>query len=234
MESEKGEIVRQEQLASIGRLLDGYASGMDNHLAAIRESVLQLHNRLQQATEATDKERKQFTDILMTVERQVDILSTKIRHLERFAVRMGSAFSKFDPGEVVEEVLSFSTRLARVRQVSLKPEITGTLPSLYNDPFTIHFLLVILIDDMVECVGCGGEVILRASPMENAILIEVEGRITTGATAKHPEDKNPHWFIGQQIVPDLGGRLETVNIESNVKRSSLFFPLQVSSVPPNA
>ena len=226
--------MRQEQLASIGRLLDGYTSGMDKHLAAIRESVLQLGHRLQQATEATDKERKQFTDILATVERQVDILEMKTRHLKRFAVRMGSAFSTFDPGEVVEEVLSFLTRLARVREVSLKPEIAATLPSLYNDPSRIHFLLVILIDDMVECVGCGGEVILRASPVENAVLFEVEGRTAAGATARPRENNNPHWFVGQQIVPDLGGRLETINIEYNVKRSSLFFPLEPSSAPPNA
>jgi hypothetical protein len=234
MESEKGEIVRQEQLAFIGQLLDGYASAMKNHLAAIKESVISLGDRLQQATEATEEERKRYTDILATVERQVGILDEKSQYLDRFAARMGSAFSTFDPGEIVEEVLSFSTRLARVHEVSLKPEVAETVPSLYNDPATIYFLLVVLIDDMVERVGSGGEVILRASPGENAVLFEVEGRGATKAAALSPGEKTPHWSIGQQIVFDLGGRFETTDVESGVKRSSLLFSLEQSSAPPNA
>jgi hypothetical protein len=234
MESEKGEMVRREQLAFIGHFLDGYVSGMDNQLAAIRKSLVWLGDRLKQATEATDEERKRFTDILATIERQVDILDKKSQYLVRFAARMGSAFSTFNPGEVVEEVLSFSTRLARVREVSLKPEVAKPLPGLYNDPSSIHFLLVILIDDMVERVGSGGEVILRASPADNAILIEVEGHPAAGATARPSGEKSPHWSIGQQIVPDLGGRLETTDIQSGVQRSSLFFPLRQSSAPSNA
>ncbi len=234
IESEKGEIVRQKQLAFIGQVLDVYTSSMENHLAAIRESVRWLGDCLQQAAEATKKEREQFTDILSTVERQVEILDKKRQHVNRFAARMGSAFSTFDPGEVVEEALSFSIRLARVREVSLKPEVADALPSLYNDPARIHFLLLTLIDDMVERVGSGGEIILRASPVENAVLIEVEGHGAAGATARPSGEENPHWSIGLQIVPDLGGRLETTEIGSDVKRSSLFLPLEQSPAPPNA
>jgi C4-dicarboxylate-specific signal transduction histidine kinase len=234
MESEKGEIVRQKQLAFIGQLLDGYTSGMKSQLASIRESVVRLIDRLQEAAQATEEERKQFNDILATVERQVGILDEKSQHLDRFAGRMGSAFSTFAPGEVVDEVLSFSTRLARVREVSLKPEVAETLPGLYNDPTRIHFLLVILIDDMVERVGSGGEVILRASPVENAVLIEVEGHTATGATPQPTGGKNPHWSIVEQIVPDLGGRLETTDMDSDVKRSSLFLPLEQSDSTPYA
>jgi hypothetical protein len=229
MESENGEIVRQKQLAFIGQLVDRYASGMDNHLAAIRESVVWLGDHLQQATEATDKERKQFTDILATVERQIDILNRKNQHLSRFAQRTGAAFGTFNPGEVVEEVLSFSTRLARVREVSLKPEIADTLPDVSNDPSSIHFLLVILVDDMVERVGRGGEVILRASPAENAVVIDVEGHRTAGVAVQSSRARNPLWSVGQQVVPDLGVRLETTDIKSNVQRSSLFLPLDRSS-----
>lgn len=232
MESEKEEIVRQAQLAFIGQLLHGYTLSMEDHLAAIRESVRWLGDCLQQAAEATKEEREQFTDILSTVERQVEILDKKSRHVDRFAARMGSACSTFDPGEVVEEALSFSTRLARVREVSLKPEVGEALPSIYSDPAKIHFVVVTLIDDMVERVGTGGEVILRALPVENAVLIEVEGHAATEATARPSVEKNPHWSIGEQTVSDLGGRLETTQTGNLVKRSSLFLPLEQSSAPP--
>ncbi|MBW1742000.1 MAG: HAMP domain-containing histidine kinase [Deltaproteobacteria bacterium] len=233
MESEKGEIVRQKQLALIGQVLDVYTSSMENHLAAIRESVRWLGDCLQQAAEATKEEREQFTGILSTIERQVGILDRKSQHVDRFAARMDSAFSAFDPGEVVEEVLSFSTRLARVREVSLKPEVAEALPSLYSDPARIHFLLLTLIDDMVERVGSGGEIILRASPVENTVLIEIEGHGATGATDRPSGEGNPHWSIGQQIVADLGGRFETTKIGSDVKRSSLFLPLEQSPASPD-
>jgi hypothetical protein len=147
---------------------------------------------------------------------------------------MDTPFSTFDPGEVVEEVLSFSTRLAHVQEVSLKPEVAESLPSLYNDPVKIHFLVLILINDMLQRVGRGGEIILRAVPTKNMVLIEVEGHGVTQAVASPPEEQKPHWFIGQQVVPDLGGRLETTEIGTDVKRSSLFLPVKQAPVPPNA
>lgn len=234
MESDNEEMLRQRQLAFVGKVLAGFTCSMEDHLAHIQESAGWLGDRLQQAAGATEEERDRFTHILSTIERQLKVLVQKSQHLHQFARRMDTPFSTFDPGEVVEEVLSFSTRLAHVREVALKPEVAESLPSLYNDPVKIHFLVLILINDMLQRVGRGGEIILRAVPIKNLVLIEVEGHGVTEAVAPPPEEQKPHWFIGQQVVPDLGGRLETTEIGSDVKRSSLFLPVKQAPVPPNA
>jgi len=226
MEPNKEENVRQKQLAFVGKVLAGFTSGIEDHLATIRASVDWLGDCLQQAAGEGEEERGEFENILSTVEGHVNILVQKSQHLDRFAQRMGTAFSTFDPREVIEEIVAFSTRLARVRGISLKPEVAAALPTFYNDPVRIHFLVLVLINDMMERVGRGGEIILRAVPGENGVRIEVEGHGGTEVMAPSPEEENPHWFIGQQVVTDLGARLKTTTIGSDTKRSSLFLPVK--------
>jgi signal transduction histidine kinase len=231
MEADKAEMLRQRQLAFVGKQLAGFSFGMEGHLATIRKSADCLGDCLQQAAGATVEERDRFAQILSTIQKQIKILVTKSQHLFRFAQRMDTALSTFDPGELVEEVLAFSSRLARVREVTLRPEVAEILPSLYNDPMRIHFLVLVLMNDMLERVGSGGEVILRATPAENGVLIEVEGQGIKETGARSPEGEHSHWLIGQQVVAGLGGRLETTGIGSDRKRSSLFLPTTLQPGP---
>jgi hypothetical protein len=224
---DKKEVLRQRQLAFVGKMLDGYTQRIPEYLATIQESTGSLDDFLGQASQVTDEDREKFVTILSTIERQVKKLERKSQHLGRFAKRMGTALSTFDPGEVVEEAVSFSTRSAHVQEVTLTPEVAQGLPSLYGDPVRIHFLVSMLIDDMLERVGRGGKIILRTGALEKGVLIEVEGYGTSEALAS-AEKGNPCWSIGQQVVADFGGRLQTTAIQDDRRRSSLFLPMELT------
>jgi len=227
MGPDKEEVLRQRQLAFVGKMLDGYTHSIPEYLATIQESTGSLGDLLGQASQVTEEDREKFVTILSTIERQVKKLEGKSQHLGRFAKRMGTAFAAFDPAEVVEEAVSFSNRSARIREVSLIPEVAEGLPSLYGDPARIHFLVWILIDDMLEQVGRGGKIILRAGALEKGVLIEVEGYGTAEALTS-AEKENPYWSIGQQAVADLGGYLRTTEIQGDRRQSSLFLPMDLA------
>jgi len=226
MEADKEEMLRQRQLTVIGKVLAGYAHSMRDRLATIRESDGWLGDLLGQAGHGTEEDRERFGEILSTIERQVKVLDRKSEFLSRLAQRMGTGLCTFDPGEIVEEAVTLSSRSAHLREVFLRPEVAETLPNLYGDPVRVHFLVLILINDMLERTGRSGKIIVRAGSVEKSVLIEIEGSGTLEAVAPPPEEGNQYWSIGQQVVADLGGRLQTTAIGRDKNRTSMILPIK--------
>jgi len=227
MEPDQEEVFRQKQLAFIGKVAVGYAEKMEALLADIEASAGRLGDLLGQTGPWREEDLEGFGPILSTIDRHRKFLARKSRHLERFARRMGTPFSTFDAGKLIEEAVSFSTRLARVREVSLVLEGAETGPPLCSDPVRIHFLLSILIDLMLEQVGRGGEVVLRAGSEEDGVLIEIEGHGASEATAfSAPHKGNPYQSEMERVVGDLGGSLQTDERARDVSRTALYLPTQ--------
>jgi hypothetical protein len=226
MKPDREEILCKKQITFIGKTLMCYPHSIRNLLAAIRESAGSLGSLLEQADQWNDEEREEFTKILSTIENQVNILSRKSTYLDRFAQRMDMAFITLNPGEIVEEVVSFSSRFARMRQASLELEAAETVPGLYSDPFRIYFLVSIMIDDMLERLERGGKVIVRVDRVDNEVLIEVQGHGLPDTTTPSAEGIGRCRAEGRQAVDDLGGRLETSVIGPGIKQTSLFLPVK--------
>ncbi len=226
MGSDREEIFRQKHMAFIGKVLAYFPHSIRNRLATIRESTGLIGDLLGQEDQWSEDDREKFTGILSTIENQVNILARKSQYLDRFAQRMGKTFTTLDLREVVEEVVSFSSRFAHLYQVSLKLDAAKTLPSLYSDPLRIYFLVSIMINDMLEWVERGGKVIVRVEQIDNEVLIKVQGHGTLDTVAPSPEGRGQYWSTGQQVVDDLGGRLETSTIGRDMRRTSLFLPIK--------
>ena len=221
------EILHQRELTFIGTMLASVTHGIRQHLASTQESAARLVDLLGQANQGTGGDREKLADLLSAVDRHVKILTHKSERLDRFARRMGSLFSTFDPREVVEEAVLFSARPAHLHEVSLRLEVANPLPSLYGDPLRVHFVVLILMHSMLEQVSRGGEVIVRVGPAEKGVLVEAEGYGTQDAESKEPsEEATRYWTIGQQVVSDLGGDLQPASMAHDVKRTTLFLPIQ--------
>ena len=225
MGSDREEMLRQKQLVLVGKVLAGFTDKMQNPMASIQEANGRLGDFLEQAGPQAPEDQERFARILSTIERHLKILAQKNEHLSRFAQRTALPFSSFDAKELVEEAVSFSTRLAHVRGVSFEREIAETLPSLHSDPVRVHFLISVLIHSMLERVPRGGKVILRAASVEEGVLIEVEGHGTLEAGASSvPEIGAPHGSVVERVVGDLGGRLDVNAMADDMNRTALFLP----------
>jgi len=226
MELFREEILRQRELTFIGTVLTNFIHGLRKHLVAAQGSAARLGNLLAQEDQETGDDRKKLADLLFAIERHAKILTHKNEHLNRLARRMGRPSSTFDPGEVVEEALLFSTRRAHLREISLRLDVANPLPSLYGDPLRVHFVVLILMNSMLEQVSRGGKVIVRIGPAEKGVLVEAEGYGIQDATSKEPsEEVSRYWTIGQQVVTDLGGDLQPASMAHDVKRTTLFLPI---------
>ncbi len=226
MEPNEEERRHQRQCTFIGKVLAEYTHGTRNYLATIRESAGWLGDLLGQPSEGIEDDRRQFLDVLSTIERQVKILEHTTDHLSRFAQRMGIGSSTFDPADIVQEAVSFFTRFARRNEFSLQSEIGETVSSLFGDPVQVHVLLWVLMNDMVQQVGKGGRVTLRTRSAGQDVLIEVEGYREPEVTAAGVEEGAQYWSIAQEIVADIGGRLERTAPGSDIYRTFVFLPAE--------
>jgi len=225
MGSDWEEVLRQKQLAFVGKVLASLTDNMQNHMAIIREANGRLGGLLEQAGQQAPEDQERFGRVLSTIERHLKILAQKNEQLSRFAQRTAHPFSSFEAKELVEEAVSFSTRLAHVRGVSFEREIPETLPNLHSDPVRVHFLISILIHNMLERVPRDGKVILRAESVEEGVRIEVEGHGTLQAPASSAaEIEAPHRSVVEWVVGDLGGRLDVNAMADDVNRTALFLP----------
>ena len=225
MKSDGEDFFHKRKRAFIGREMASFSHGIRDPLSAIRESAVLHGDLLGHAEQCSGEELEQFAKILSTIENQVNILSRKSTYLDRFAQRMDKAFITLNPGEIVEEVVSFSSRFARMRQASLELKTIETVPVLYSDPLRIYFLVSIMIDDMLERLKRGGKILVLLDRADNEMLIEVQGHgiLDDPGPLKGMDQYLP---ASQQAVDDLGGRLETSTIRSDIKRTSLFLPIK--------
>ncbi|HDZ61826.1 MAG TPA: hypothetical protein ENH40_01615 [Nitrospirae bacterium] len=226
MEPVREEIFRQKHMVFIGKVLACFPHSIRNRLATIRETAGLMGDLLRQEDQWSEDDQKKFTGILSTIENHVNILARKNEYLDRFAQRMGKTFTTLDLREVVEEVVSFSSRFAHLRRVSLTLDAAKTLPSIYSDPLLIYFIVSIMIDDLLERVERGGKVIVRVEQINNEMLIEAQGCGTLDTAAPSTEERNKYWLTGQQVVNNLGGRLKTSAIGSDMRQTSLFLPIK--------
>ncbi|MGD8983406.1 MAG: hypothetical protein PVH99_17395 [Desulfobacteraceae bacterium] len=224
---EKEEMLRQRRRAFIGQVLTAFTRKIPHHLASLQDSARRLAHLLEKINQESQEDKQKFNRLLSVIERHLMIISQKTQNLDRFGKRMGTLSCTFDPVEVVEEAIIFSTRLAHLRGVSLKLEVDEALPSLNSDPVCIHFLVSIAIHNMLERLGEGGKVLVRIGPSEKKLLIRVKGHGTfEPITPSEPKAGDPYWSIGQKLAAGLGGYLEPANIERGTKRITLFLPVE--------
>jgi hypothetical protein len=225
LQSDKEEIFRQRQRTFVGKVMARFSADMQDHMANIQESKDQLGHLLAQTTSWPQEDHERFDGILSTIGRHLNLLSERSEHVRRSGQRTGVQFETFDAGDVVEEAVSFSTRLARSRRISLERQATETSPRLYSDPVRALLLVMGLIHHMLERVTRGGKVIVGASLAENGVLIEIEGHGTEEAMASpSPEEENPDWLVAEHLLDDLGGRLQTEAMGTEIGRMALFLP----------
>lgn len=225
--SEKEEILRQKRLAFIGQVLTTFTKKIPHHFDVLQDSADRLAHLLEQIDEGPQTDKQKLAHLLSTIERHLMIFSQKTQYLDRFARRLRTVSCTFNPVEVVEEAIIFSTRLANLCRVSLKLEVDEPLPSLQSDPACIHFLVTIAIHKMLEQVGEGGKVLVRMRPSDKKLLISVRGHGTFEPTAPcEPDTRDPYWTTGQQMAADLGVHLESANIERDTRLITLSLPVK--------
>lgn len=225
MERDENKMLRHGHSVIVGKVLADLMEKVAVHLKNLQASACRLAGLFDRTKQEIGEDGNKFAEVLSSIDRHIDLLGRKIQILNRFSQRMGSSPSVSDLGEIIEEAVLFSTRLAHLHDVSIKLELDENLPEPRNNPVSIHFLVSKIINWMVTRMGEGGKLIVRARDEEGGLMIDMEGQghLKEGYSSER-DATDPFWPIAQGLIEELGGRWESETNEYPIKRMSLFLP----------
>jgi signal transduction histidine kinase len=159
-------LLRQEKLASLGRLAAGLAHELNNPLNHIAGFVEALQRRAEAETLLARKEFEDFPRFLGMIQGQVDRAASIIRRLLDFARQREPSFELIDLGRLISESVSFVERQAAVANKRIVARPLPELVQLRADSQMLQQLLLNLLTNALDAIEGDGEVRIAADVIE--------------------------------------------------------------------
>jgi len=155
-------LVRQEKLASLGRLAAGVAHELNNPLSAVAGFAEALQRHVSEGACGDDRRFGDCREYLGLIQSEVGRAAAIVRRLLDFARQREPAFGPVDVGQVMREAVAFVERQARLanRQIRMEPIGDGTI--VRGDSQMLHQVLLNLLTNALDAVEGGGEITVTA------------------------------------------------------------------------
>lgn len=151
-------LLRQEKLASLGRLAAGLAHELNNPLNTIVGFVEALQRRSQAETLLANKEFEDFPRFLRMVQAEVDRAASIVRRLLDFARQREPSFALVDLGRLISESVSFVDRQAALANKRILVEPLPSPVQLKADAQMLQQLLLNLLTNALDAIEGTGEI----------------------------------------------------------------------------
>ena len=151
-------LVRQEKLASLGRLAAGVAHELNNPLSAVAGFAEALERHVGGGECEGDRRFGDCREYLGMIQAEVARAAAIVRRLLDFARQREPSFGPVDLAQVVQEAVVFVERQARLanRRIHLEPGGEGAV--VQGDPQMLHQVFLNLLTNALDAVEGGGEV----------------------------------------------------------------------------
>lgn len=167
-------ILRDCQLASLGKMLAGYSHELKNHLAIINESAGLMGDLLEMGIIDDEQSIQRFKKIISVIEERINQANTMAKHMSSFAHKMDIPDSNFDVNELLNEEFAFLDRFFWIKSVSVQKKLQSELPAVCNNPSLLQFVIFTYIHKIVAGIESGGEIALSSQMQGKNILIIIE------------------------------------------------------------
>ncbi|MFZ1058600.1 MAG: ATP-binding protein [Candidatus Rokuibacteriota bacterium] len=156
-------LLRQEKLASLGRLAAGLAHELNNPLNTIAGFVEALQRRSHAETHLASKEFEDFPRFLKMIQGEVDRAAAIVRRLLDFARQREPSFALVDLGRLISESVSFVERQAALANKRIIVEPFPSPVQLKADAQMLQQLLLNLLTNALDAIEGAGEVQIAAN-----------------------------------------------------------------------
>jgi signal transduction histidine kinase len=223
-------LVRQEKLASLGRLAAGLAHELNNPLSSVAGFAEALQRRAEEVAGASPAVLADLREYLGTIQSEAARAAGIIRNLLDFARQRAPTFGMVNLRGVVTESVAFVQRQARLANQQI---VVGAFPDAYQvvgDAQMLQQVFLNLLTNALDATEGGGEIriaarLRAAGPAPGAGQAWVEVEVADSGRGIAPEDLgrvfDPFFTtkevgkgtglglaISQSIVEQHGGVLE--------------------------
>lgn len=167
-------ILRDSQLASLGKMLAGYSHELKNHLAIINESAGLMDDLLEMGSIDDEQSVQRFKKSISLIWERINQADTMAKYMNSFAHKMDIPVSNFDVNELLIEELAFLDRFFWIKSASLHKELQPDLPAVSNNPSLLQFVIFTYIHRIISGIDSGGEIAVTSHLKGQDILIIIE------------------------------------------------------------
>ncbi len=151
-------LLRQEKLASLGRLAAGLAHELNNPLNTVAGFVEALQRRSQAESLRASKEFEDFPRFLSLVQTEVDRAAAIVRRLLDFARQREPSLELVDLGTLISKSVAFVDRQAAVTNRRIIVEPFRMSVRVRADVQMLQQLLLNVLTNALDAIENGGEV----------------------------------------------------------------------------
>jgi len=155
-------LVRQEKLASLGRLAAGLAHELNNPLSSVAGFAEALQRRAGSDGVTSRSGLAEFQEYVTTIQQEVARAAAIVRRLLDFARQREPAFGLVDISTVVTSAVSFVQRQASLANQKI---VVGSFPEgsvVYADFQMLQQVFLNLLTNALDAIEGGGEVRIEA------------------------------------------------------------------------
>jgi hypothetical protein len=179
------DVLRQQQLLMVGRMLASYTHELKNHLAIIKESNGLLSDLLAMGSMADSPVQARLQKITETINKRVLIAAELAKHLNGFAHRNDTPTSMFQLNDIINEELAFLTRFANLQSIGISVSFPNTLPILLNNPSMVQFIFASLFFHILSTLKPGHKLNVFSSQKDRFVFFEIKAE---GENVHTPSD----------------------------------------------
>lgn len=194
--------MRSAKLASIGELATGLAHEINNPLAIISAEQTNISDILNDP-KAIREEREQALDSSDRIKAQVQRCANITRKMLQFGRNEQSRPQPTDINPRLTEIVELMRRRASVRNVEITLEADDDLPDVLLDPIELEQVLVNLINNSIDALPDGGEIVVSAYPDGELMHLEVTDN-GVGIQAEDPERIFEPFFTTKPVGKGTG------------------------------
>jgi len=167
-------LLRQEKLASLGRLAAGFAHEINNPLSSVAGFAEALQRRAQ-ASQLHDMEKfRDLPEYLAFIQQEVARASAIVRHLLDFARQREPRFEDLDLASLIQDTVALVSHQAAVANKRIAVEISPDLSMVQADRQMLQQVMLNLLTNALDAIEGAGNVRITALPASGQVEVLVE------------------------------------------------------------
>lgn len=194
METEKSAILKNLQLAFLGKIMAGIAHDFNNHLAIIKELDGLLADLLNSEHQEQPAPHGRYHKIISRIDERVEQAKEMSSMLGSFAHRMDLPCSSFDAHAVLSEEVFLLQRFVKQKGLTLELLQTDRPLQIYNNPSLLQFVIFCILSSVIDTLTPGGVISLSLHSLKAALKIII--------TTKGPKNESGAGDPGM-IAPEI-------------------------------
>jgi C4-dicarboxylate-specific signal transduction histidine kinase len=237
MTGEQEQAIRQQQMASFGRLLADFSHEMRNHLAVIQEANGLLEDILAMEASKGNSLPALLEETAAQIGQRVRRSADLCRCLSGMAHRSDTPRSSFQVNDLLAELVVFLERSARSGQVTLQLEPGQGIAPIYNEPALLLHVLYQLYAFSLDLLSKGQTLIISTAVSTASSTAQTKGGVAISFRLGGVPELDQELDLAElsatvsAAIASLGAQLEGSGRTGEGSADSSGFRLLVPSLP---